>query len=78
MTVKELKQQLETCDDNANVILAFTERDAKYLLGPYGRQRNMTLVKVNKEYKFIKDPDIPINDHIELFGKVLCNTNTFW
>ncbi len=37
MTVKELKQQLETCDDNANVILAFTERDAKYLLGPYGR-----------------------------------------
>ena len=29
----------------------------------------MTLVKVNKEYKFIKDSDIPINDHIELHDK---------
>lgn len=76
MTVKELKQQLETCDDNANVILAFNESDVQYLLGPHGRQRDMTLVKVNKEYMFIKGSDIPINDHIELFGKVL--GHKFW
>lgn len=76
MTVRELKEQLKKCDDNANVILAFNESDAQYLLGQHGRNSDMSLVKVIKNYMFTKDSDIPVNDSIELFGKIL--GHKFW